>query len=545
MRRSRGFLNFCASVTGAGALIAQPLAAQRDPGWTAAVTQTGDPSTIAEWTPLAPIANHHRSLPAAPLPPQLILLARPLTGAFWTAGNPAALPAEVHETHGELRAGVGGVEGAYRRPLDAPRTRAVQLSALGWRRVGERSAAAGRLILDQEDTPLSAQTLRVEPYVSNPFVLTDTISPQMVRTRARLEGAMGWRYHGWKVGGGAGIESREQRSQNSAVRRTGRATLPGIIVGVARELPIAQMSIGARARWTGGNETGTTAPPPNATTRLFVLRGYDEPEPLNAPGVPTTRRIEADATTLGLDLAGVALGAQYVFFAERTERKERQVSALQLNAPTDRWTADGHALGGALQRQLPSNLLITITARLSALDGDATRADLDGTVFRAHESRFSALLDARWLPAEGGWRAGLLARTARDYSERTDFLAQLRSEIEAWSPGASLELARRVTSASWVALAFGQTWYSAASTIPAPNDLSDEYQRLIAPELALNASAARATAFTLTASTEFGGSALWGRLSREELSPTDREPVPTFAPEGDRSRWTLAIGLHL
>lgn len=544
MTRSLSVLVKYAWLGGTVALIARSLAAQANPGWSAAVTQTGDPTTIAEWSPLTPIAIHYRLLPAAPVPPQLILLARPLTGSFWAAGNPAALPAEVPEAYGELRGGVAGIEGAYRRPLDAPRTRAVQLSGLGWRRVGEQAAAAGRIILDQEDVPISQPTLRVEPYVSNPFVLTDTINPAMVRSRARLEGAMGWTYHGWQVGGAAGIESREQRSQNSAVRRTGRATLPGLIVGVARELPLGQMSIGARARWTGGNETGSTAPPPNASTRLFVLRGYDEPEPLNAPGVPVMRRIESNATSLGFDLTGVVLGARYAIFADRTSREETQVSALQPNPPTDRWNAEGKALGAALQRDLPGGILITVATRLATIDGDATRADLEGIVFGSEESNVSAMLDARWLPAGGRWRAGVVVRTARDRSERTDFLAELRSEIEAWSPGASIELARHVGRASWVGAAVGQTWYSAASTIPSPDSLGTEYRRLIAPELAFTARAATATALTLTVSHDVGRSSVWVRAHRESLSPSDREPVPSLAPGGNRSRWMVTIGLR-
>jgi hypothetical protein len=519
--------------------------AHGQPGWTASATQTGDPATLDLWSPLSPIALHQRALPRAPAAPQIILLTRPLTGAFWTAGNPAALAAEAGEPHGELRAGASGAEGAYRRPLDALESRAVQLSGLAWRPLGEHAGAVGRIILDQEDVPVSEPTLRVEPYVSNPFVLTDTISPRMVRSRARLEGGMGWSYRGWRIGGSAGIESREQRSQFSSIRRAGRATLPGITLGVARRLPIGQMWLGARGRWTGGNETGSTAPPPNASTRLFVLRGLDEPEAVNAPGVPTLRRIESSATSFGVDLTGELLGARYVVYADRTEREETQISTLAANPPSDRWEAEGMVLGGSLQRELPRSVVVTMLTRLSTIEGTATRADLEGTVFDAEESRFLLSFDARWIPASGVWRGGLRVQTARDWSIRTDYLAELRSEIEAWSPGATAEIVRRIGADGWISAAVGRTWYSAASTIPAPDELGPEYRRLIAPELALMGRAATGTGVTFTVWQRVGGSNVWLRAHRESLSPSDREPIPSLAPEGDRSGWQLSLGLRL
>jgi DNA-directed RNA polymerase omega subunit len=57
--------------------------------------------------------------------------------------------------------------------------------------------------------------------------------------------------------------------------------------------------------------------------------------------------------------------------------------------------------------------------------------------------------------------------------------------------------------------------------------------------------AATGTGVTFTVWQPVGGSNVWLRAHRETLTPSDREPIPSLAPEGDRSGWQLSLGLRL
>ena len=60
-------------------------------------------------------------------------------------------------------------------------------------------------LVDREAQGESPPTSRVQPYTSSPFVVADTLDPEVSRARARLEGMAGWRVLGFGVGLAAGV----------------------------------------------------------------------------------------------------------------------------------------------------------------------------------------------------------------------------------------------------------------------------------------------------------------------------------------------------
>ena len=76
-----------------------------------------------------------------------------------------------------------------------------------WSRVGVHGVAIGRFVIDRETDDVSSFSLRLAPYVSSRFTMMDSVQPPMQRTRARLEGALGYELGWFGLGLSAGIES--------------------------------------------------------------------------------------------------------------------------------------------------------------------------------------------------------------------------------------------------------------------------------------------------------------------------------------------------
>ena len=82
------------------------------------------PRWLTAWSPLAAVADLHRSLPGTEVSlPSLLTLPAPRVGSFWSAGNPGALPFENSDTYAQIRTGYKRYSGEYRRPLDAGQSR--------------------------------------------------------------------------------------------------------------------------------------------------------------------------------------------------------------------------------------------------------------------------------------------------------------------------------------------------------------------------------------------------------------------------------------
>lgn len=536
----RPLLGILALLTSAVGLRAQTLPLERG-------TDTGTPVWMHAWSPLAPIADHPRLLPRAPTPPELLLAARPQIGLFWTAGNPAGLPFDVRDGRAELRVAGGADDGDYKRPLDDQEAGVLQFVGMAWQPVG-RGAAAGHVIFDQERPAPSSFADVVEPYPSNPLVVTDTSLPDMRRVRARLEGALGLQFGGWSLGLSAGVEVRDNRSHKARFPRLARMSTPGVALGLARRLPFAGLRLSAHGRWVGDRESLTLVGRPG-TGVVYQLEGYAEPTPREvvAPNLFYLRKMERNAFAGGLALSGTLWDANWVVFWELTTRDEKHYSEQKAHPAADRWTADGRVLGGAVQRAFFNDaLLVTGYLRSTHLNGDATRFDLEGVIFRGEESVLLVGADVRYVPTGSPWMLGLVFTTFRESRRRRDFIAELRTEIESWTPGAAVEIARALGETTRVSLGYGVSYFSAVSTLPDPEPLGPQYQRLIAPELSFYATRAMATTASLAVRQDLGSrTALLVRGHRESLAGRDSEPSVPFAPTGERTLWNLSLSLLL
>ncbi len=246
-------------------------------------------------------------------------------------------------------------------------------------------------------------------------------------------------------------------------------------------------------------------------------------------------------------LRGALWDVDWVVYGERTWRREKHASELVANRPAERWEADGRALGAAAQRPfLAGALLATTYIRASSLDGDAYRHDLEGAIFRANESVLDATTDLRYLPPGSPWMLALVGSLQRESRRRNDFIAEIWSDIEGWTTGIGLEVARALGPSTSVSLAYGASFYWANSSIPNPELMGPIYQELLAPELSLYATSATATLGTLGIRHRFGpNTSLLLRAQRESVSPRGSQPQLPFAPRGERTRWNGSLALVL
>ena len=268
---------------------------------------TGTNATwLGAWSPLRPIIDIPRSLLRAPPAPGVLNTPSPMGGAFVLAGAPGALardlkPALRGDTtrFSDLQVRASSENGDYRRPLDVQDSRVTQVSGMGWSPVGARGIAIGKFVVDREHNDVSSFAERVAPYWSSPIVATDSVTPPMLRTRARLEGALGLRLGEFGIGMSAGIDTREHNSIDFPLRRSGRATTPAVMVGIERTLPWYRARIGTYYRWSEPNETNVLNPAPLPTV-IYAIQGYDEPFgiPVNS-GSSVFIRNDRRATAIG------------------------------------------------------------------------------------------------------------------------------------------------------------------------------------------------------------------------------------------------------
>ena len=172
----------------------------------------------------------------------------------WTAANPGALAYEVDRSRTDFSGWYADEKGEYKRPLDGRESTSWGLSGLSWVPVAENGAVIGNVTFG-EDRPEGSNGANLKPYGSSPFTVTDTSLAEFRRTRARLEGATGWRFGAWGLGLSAGYEVVDNRTDRDPVPVLSRSTRPAATGGVVRAFGNGKISVGLHGRWQGYSET--------------------------------------------------------------------------------------------------------------------------------------------------------------------------------------------------------------------------------------------------------------------------------------------------
>ena len=519
------------------------------PGPTAA--QSADPLTplrspqtpawMTAWSPLARLETWAREVPSAPPSLRLLDAPAPRVGQLWSAGTPAALAHEAGDAWGEIRFRRGSDDGEYRRPLDARNHRAIQLSALRWQPLGERSGVAGRVVADETTSDVGSPAIYLVRHSPDPFVFTDTTTPPMRHVRVRVESAYGWRAGPWAIGGGLGLEMSDDRTRRARAARLGRVSAPGLSLGVLRVLSDAGLSVSVFGRWAEANENSRIALPGGIVTEVIELDGLGDPKPRRAAGPSVVaRNVERNTYALGGGLAGRLGRWHWVVHGEREHLENVHVGSRLTDEVPNRWDARGWRVGlDALGRAGP--LRAVVSARYAGLDGDAFRRDLEGqgAIFRAHQRTFTGFVDLRATDADSVWIAGLRISIGRRTRVGRDFLVRVTEDIVDVSPGVSVEAARSLSER--VALSLGGSFsrYEPSGTILDSGMIGRIQPDLVAPELAFHAAASRAYAASATVLAHLAqGATLVVRGRFDRSGPVDS--IPGVGAE--RSLWSVAAG---
>ena len=500
------------------------------------------PAWMTTWSPLARLGTWERAVPSAPPSLRLLDAPAPRVGQLWSAGTPAALAREAGDPWGEIRFRGGGDEGEYRRPLDARDHRTIQLSALRWQPLGERSGVVGRVVADETTSDVGSLATYLVRHSPDPFVVTDTTTPPMRHVRVRLESAYGWRAGPWGIGAGLGLEMSDDRTRKARAARLGRISGPAVSFGLLRVLSDAGLSVSAFGRWAEANENSRIALPGGIVTEVVELDGLGDPEPRRVVGPSVVaRNVGRKSYALGGGLAGRLGQWNWVVHGEREHLENVHVGSRLTDEVPNRWEAKGWRVGvDALGRAGP--IRAVVSARYAALDGDAFRRDLEGqgAIYWARQRAFSGFVDLRAAAADSGWIAGLRVSIGRETRLRRDFLVRATEDIAGASQGLSVEAARWVSKRVALSVGGGFSRYEPSGPIPDPGMLGRVHRELVAPELALYAAAARAYAASATVLAHLEqGATLVVRARLDRSRPVDS--VPGVGAE--RSLWSIAAGV--
>ena len=500
------------------------------------------PARMTAWSPLARLGTWEREVPSAPPSLRLLDAPAPRIGQLWSAGTPAALAHEADDAWGEIRFRGGGDEGEYRRPLDARDHRTIQLSGLRWQPLGERSGVAARVVADETTSDLGSLATYLVRHSPDPFVVTDTTTPPMRHVRVRLETAYGWRAGPWGVGAGLGLEMSDDRTRKARAARLGRVSAPALSFGLLRVLSDTGLSVSAFGRWAEANENSRIALPGGIVTEIVELDGFGGQEPRRAAGPSiVARNVARDTYALGGGLAGRLGQWHWVVHGEREHLENVHVGSRLTDEVPNRWKAKGWRVGvDALARVGPLRAVVSV--QYAALDGDAFRRDLEGqgAIYRARQRAFTGFVDVRAADADSVWIAGLRVSIGRKTRLRRDFLVRAAEDIAATSPGLSVEVARWVSERVALSLGGGFLRYTPSGTIRDSGMFGRIHPELVAPELALHAVAARASAASATVLAHLAQSVTLVVHSRFDRSaPVDSVP----GVGGERSLWSISAGV--
>ena len=500
------------------------------------------PAWMTAWSPLSRLRTWEREVPSAPPSLRLLDAPAPRIGQLWSAGTPAALAHEANDAWGEIRFREGGDEGEYRRPLDARDHRTIQLSALRWQPLGERSGVAGRVVADETTSDMGSLATYLVRHSPDPFVVTDTTTPPMRHVRVRLETAYGWRSGPWGIGAGLGLEMSDDRTRKARAARLGRVSAPALSFGLLRLLSDAGLSVSAFGRWAEANENSRIALPGGIVTEVVELDGLGGQEPRRAAGPSiVARNVGRETYALGGGLAGRLGQWNWVVHGEREHLENVHMGSRLTDEVPNRWKAKGWRVRvDALARLGP--IRAVVSAQYAALDGDAFRRDLagQGAMFRARQRAFTGFVDLRATDADSVWIAGLRVSIGRETRLRRDFLVRAAEDIAAASPGLSMEVARRVSERVALSLGGGFSRYAPSGTIPDSGVFGRIQPELVAPELALYTAAAGAIAASATVFAHLAQGVklvVHGRFDRS--GPVDS--VPGVGAE--RSLWSISAGV--
>ena len=500
------------------------------------------PAWMTAWSPLARLGTWEREVPSAPPSLRLLDAPAPRVGQLWSTGTPAALAHEAGDAWGEIRFRGGRDEGEFRRPLDAQDHRAVQLSALRWQPLGERSGVAGRVVADETTSDVGSPAIYLVRHSPDPFVFTDTTTPPMRHVRVRLASAYGWRAGPWAIGAGFGLEMSDDRTRKARAARLGRVSAPALSFGLLRVLSDAGLSVSITGRWAEANENSRIALPGGIVTEVVELDGLGDPEPRRAAGPSVVaRNVGRNSYALGGGLAGRLGQWHWVVHGEREHLQNVHVGSRLTDEVPNKWEAKAWRVGlDALGRAGP--IRAVVSARYGALDGDAFRRDLEGqgAIFRVRQRTFTGFVDLRAADADSVWIAGLRVSISRKTRLRRDFLVRVTEEIADATPGVSVEAARRLSER--VALSLGASFsrYEPSGTILDSGMIGRIQPELVAPELAFHAAAARAYAASATVLAHLARGAtlvVAGRVDRS--GPVDSVP----GVGGERTHWSISAGV--
>jgi hypothetical protein len=509
-----------------------------------AAADVSDSRRFWRWSPLSPIADLGMPAPRLNELSRLLELPTPRTGVARISGNPAVLPDEIDTAWTQLVVSTNGVGGSYHRPLDPGSVSSAGTSLAGWRRLGAHIAAIGRVAVEHDDLSSGSYSAFATPYGSSPFVPADTNRPTLGRTIVTLEGAEGIALGDWRLGVAAGYRAQANSSSQSSATQVGRASFSGLSLGAARALG-SSARVGLYVRGLQRSETVDLVANP-ATVRAYPLDGYTSPDPADyiAALPPFLRRADRSATVWGANVEHQAFGASWDAYVEQQSLQERQLSDVFASyPPTDHWRANGYAIGGSAQRTV-RGVLATVSADWSAQRGDAERAVPNNGAYRADASRLALAAEARYAPDVSRWNFAAVLSLGRDQQKATDDAARMTSDIVAWTPGASAEIARRVNDRLIVSLGYARSQFTPIAGVPSPVNRGTAYTQLVAPAIEVGAATASADQGSVTARWRTGAGVVSFRVWGSSMRPVSRPDASVPLPNGNRSSWGLAMSLE-
>jgi hypothetical protein len=502
----------------------------------------GVPPWTVAWTPFALAADLPRTA-GEPLATPALLDPPPRVGLLWTRGNPGALPFENRDTRTDFRATAASVSGDYRRPFEAESRTSTHVSGLAWRPVDLDGAMIGRVVADQRMLDGSS-VVSLRPLGSSPFTTIDTAVAEVNHTRVRIEGAGGWLLGRVGVGVAAGYEAHDHRTRGTGVPRFGRVAVPAASVGIVARLGEATR-IGAHGRWSSSAETTQVVAVADVTL-VHRIDGYGEP--LGFPvetGSPYFLRAEHEAMAAGLGAAGDWHGVSWVVFGEvGSLRQTLWTDRFQDDPPKHAWSPDGWTAGAAAQRQL-AGALLTLNASWSALSGQARIPDAEEAHFVADEAAFSGSLEARVAPAAHGWTAAAVVNLLYEKRDRVDEAAGLATRLETLQQGLAVSGGYTLGSRMLIVAGLARSSYTPRGSIPIAPALGPAYRRVLAPDIALNASPATPWSASFgIGHRSSGGTLLWLKGQHESVSPARPRVMLPFRPSGTRAITSIAVGVR-
>jgi len=524
-----------------GWLSTAALQAQLLPPTTTGAESSGWPS---DWSPLRLMADVPGAFGSFLLTPALLTRPSPTAGLFWSTGNPAGLSDEPVERWSSYRLDWERTHGEYRRPLDPGTDARVRLSVEGWGKVGTRSGAAGRVVVERADLGRPAAADVMAPYAGSPLVVLDTSATDLGSTTARIEGAVGIGVGRFGLGAVLGFDAGDTRTIAAPAPRTIRSAVPAAVLGATwRPLGDDRVQIGVNGRWQQAthriNIFSLAAP-----TRVYQLTGYGEAVPLDVSSSFYRRDIDGHTRGLGAGVAGRIAGAQVVLHGELAGAEDRHSNAEANDPPTDRWTTDVVRLGAVAQRRFfEDRLQLFASVTRVQLNGQTQLYEVpDQVAFTARERSLDLALDARldlW-----PWQLGLRASGAHRSRLRVDSLVGAAADVKSWTSVGSVEVARALGSGLSAAVAGAYGAYRTAGTIPKPDQLGTVYRTYAGPELALDATDATALLGTFTLRWEPGarGAGFFAQASTLTASPSGDFRLPLAPADVSRRTWTVRLG---